>query len=192
MKTPRSEFTQTLRSAGTGDVAAAERLWSLLYDELRRIAHRQLLGERPDHTLSTTALVHEAYLRLVDQVEAGRDERTYFFGVAARVMRQVLVDYARARAAKKRGGGLRNVPLDEARYLTDERAEELMALDEALSKLERLNARLSRVVECCYFGGFTQKETADVLNVSVRTVERDWLKAKAWLYHEIHGPSGNA
>ncbi len=192
MKTPRSEFTQTLRSAGTGDVAAAERLWSLLYDELRRVAHRQLLGERPDHTLSTTALVHEAYLRLVDQVEAGRDERTYFFGVAARVMRQVLVDYARARAAKKRGGGLRNVPLDEARYLSDERAEELMALDEALSKLERLNARLSRVVECCYFGGFTQKETADVLNVSVRTVERDWLKAKAWLYHEIHGPSGNA
>jgi RNA polymerase sigma factor (TIGR02999 family) len=161
-----------------------------MYDELRRIAHGQLLQERPGHTLSTTALVHEAYLRLVDQDEIRLTDRTHFQAVAARTMRQILVDYARKHKAEKRGGGRPDVPFDEAVHRTDERADALLALDEALGRLERLSERLSKVVECRYFGGLTMGETAAVLGLSVRTVERDWIKARGWLYQQMYGASG--
>lgn len=194
MTPSRYEFTQLLRAASAGDDDAKKRLWTLMYDELRRVAHDQLLAERRGHTLSTTGLVHEAYLRLVDQEQIEVKDRAHFRGVAARVMREILIDYARKRKAQKRGGGQPHLRFDEALHQPDEQAEDLLALDEALSRLERLNERLSKVVECRYFGGFTEEETAEVLNVSVRTVERDWVKARGWLYQHLYGspPSDGA
>ena len=181
------EFTAVLHRARAGDTQAQEQLWTLVYDQLRHIAHEQLRVERRDHTLSTTGLVHETYLRLVDRIRVPPRDRVHFLAVAARAMRQILVDHARKRKAQKRGGGRPDVAFDEALYLADERAEELLALDEALSRLEKLNRRLSQVIECCYFGGLTQQEAAEIIGVSVRTVERDWVKAKGWLYHELYG-----
>ena len=170
-----------------GDAAALERLVPLIYEELRRIAHRVLRGERTDHTLNTTALVHEAYLRLVDHSRVEWTDRAHFFAVAARVTRRILVDYGRRQRAAKRGGEWRQVLLPEGALAVDERAETLIALDEALERLEALNARLSRVVECRFFGGLTDAETAAALDVTERTVQRDWVKAKAWLYQELKG-----
>ena len=167
----QSEVTALLHEIRSGESSngdALERLLPLVYDDLRRIAHRQLGGERDGHTVSTTALVHEAYLRLVDR-HAGWEDRAQFFGVAAQVMRRVLVDYARQHHAGKRNGALLQVPLDEA-----------------LTRLASLDARQGRVVECRFFGGLTEDETADVLGVTARTVRRDWIKAKGWLYQE-HG-----
>jgi RNA polymerase sigma factor (TIGR02999 family) len=179
-----SEVTALLREARSGDGGAMERLLPLVYDDLRRIAHRQLGGEREGHTVSTTALVHEAYLRLVDR-HAGWEDRAQFLGVAAQAMRRVLVDYARPHRAAKRNGTLAQVPLDDAVLVVEERADSLLALDEALTRLARLDARQGRVVECRFFGGLTEDETAEVLAVTARTVRRDWIKAKGWLHQEL-------
>jgi RNA polymerase sigma-70 factor, ECF subfamily len=185
----QSEVTallQEIRSGESSNDSAMERLLPLVYDDLRRIAHRQLGAERAGHTVNTTALVHEAYLRLVDQ-RAGWEDRAQFFGVAAQAMRRVLVDYARQHRAAKRDGALLQVPLDDAVLVVEERADALLALDEALTRLASLDERQGRVVECRFFGGLTEDETAEVLGVTARTVRRDWTKAKGWLHQELVG-----
>lgn len=170
---------------------ALDRLMPLVYGELRRIAHRQLAAEAPGHTLSTTALVHEAYLKLADQTRAAWADRGQFFAIAAGAMRRILVDYARQHRALMRGGPNRRPValdvLDESGIAVAERAEELMALDEALERLARLDPRLARLVELRYFAGLTEPETAEVLGVSRRTVARDWVTARGWLYQELRG-----
>lgn len=182
----RQDITGLLIAWRQGDGGALERLFPLIYDELRRIAHRQLSRERAGHTLSTTALVNEAYLKLVDETRVAWVDRTHFLAVAARVMRHILVDYARRHRAAKRGGGGQRVDLDDAMIAATERAETLLALDEALTRLAKLDERMSRVVECRFFGGLTDEETGDALGVDARTVRRDWVKAKGWLYQELH------
>jgi RNA polymerase sigma factor (TIGR02999 family) len=170
-----------------------EQLMPLVYTELRRVAHRQLAAEPPGHTLSTTALVHEAYLRLADQTRTGWTSRAQFFGLAARVMRRVLVDYARRHQAARRGGvGRRPVSLEDAEaggdgdaLIAAMRGDELLALDEALERLASVDARASHVVECRFFGGLTEAETAEALGVSPRTVAGDWLMARGWLYRAL-------
>ena len=164
-----------------------DRLFPLVYAELRRIAHRQLQGERPGHTLGTTGLVHETYLKLVDQTRVQWRDRAHFFALASRAMRQILVDYARRYRAQRRGGGTRRVSLNEAIVPDERQAELMLAVHEALERLSAMNERLSRVVECRYFGGLSEEETAVALGVSARTVERDWVKAKGWLYQELQG-----
>lgn len=161
-------------------------LWSIVYDELRKIAHHQLLAESNRRMLSTTALVHEAYLRLVDDKSIEWKNRAHFFGIASRVMRRVIVDNARKHCAQKRGGGQRPESFDEARFVPENRIQEVLDLDEALTALDKIHQRWSKVVECKYFGGLKEAEIAEILNVSVRTVERDWVKARAWLYHHMH------
>lgn len=180
----QSEITTLLREMRSGEGGAMERLLPLVYDDLRRIAHRQLGGERDGHTVGTTALVHEAYLRLVDR-HADWEDRAQFFGVAAQAMRRVLVDYARQHRAAKRNGALQQVPLDDALLVVEERADLLLGLDEALVRLSGLDQRQARVVECRFFGGLTEEETAEVLGVTARTVRRDWIKAKGWLHQEL-------
>jgi RNA polymerase sigma factor (TIGR02999 family) len=160
-------------------------LLPLVYEELRRIAHHELRSERPDHTLSTTALVHETYLKLIDQNRLAPGERARFFAAAVTAMRRVLIGYARQRRALKRGGGDVPLSLDESAIAADESSEALLALDDALTRLGTLSPRLARVVECRYFGGLTEEETAEVLLVTPRTVRRDWVKAKGWLYQEL-------
>jgi RNA polymerase sigma factor (TIGR02999 family) len=177
-------ITGLLAQVRDGDPEALERLMPLVYEEMRHVAQRQLRGQRDGHTLSTTALVHEAYLKLVDQTRVAWTDRAHFFGVAARAMRQVLTNHAHRRAASKRGGQ-RRIALDEAVLAVDEQAELLLALDEALTRLSALNERLSRVVEYRFFGGMTEDEVATALGISERTVRRDWLKAKLWLYTEL-------
>lgn len=172
-----------------GDQEALDRLLPLVYDELRRIAHRELRRERPGHTLSTTDVVHEAYLRLLDQARVSHGERVHFLAIAATAVRRSLIEHARRRDAQKRGGGQRPVTFDEEVVAVEEGRDDLLALDDALSRLAELDARLARVVECRYFGGLTEEETASVVGVTPRTVRRDWVKAKAWLYRELHGPS---
>ena len=169
-----------------------DRLLPLVYDELRRVAHRQLGRERPGHTLSTTALVHEAYLRLVDQTRARWVDRAHFFAVAAGVMRRILVDYARRYRAAKRGGDARHVDLDQVEVSLEDRSEMLINLDEALGRLAELNPRLTQVVEYRFFGGMTEEETAEALGVTDRTVRRDWIKAKAWLSRELADAEGSS
>ncbi|MGH2406027.1 MAG: sigma-70 family RNA polymerase sigma factor [bacterium] len=175
------DITGLLLAWRAGDRTAVDRLFPLVYDELRRIAHRQLGRERADHTLGTTALVHEAYLKLVDQTRAKWADRAHFFAVAARAMRRILVDYARRHRALKRGGERARISLEDAALVAEERADTLLALDEALTRLAELDERLSRVVECRFFGGLTEEETAEALGITTRTVRRDWLKAKGWL-----------
>ena len=182
----RSRITNILLEWGApGEQRPMDQLLPLVYDELRRMAHRQLGRERAGHTLSTTALVHEAYLRLVDQTRARWVDRAHFFAVAAGVMRRILVDYARRYRAAKRGGDAQHVDLDLAGVSLDERSERLIDLDEALGRLAELNPRLSQVVEYRFFGGMTEEETAEALGVTDRTVRRDWIKAKAWLSREM-------
>jgi RNA polymerase sigma factor (TIGR02999 family) len=168
---------------------AWEELLPLVYDDLRAVAHRQLQRERTDHTLNTTALVHEVYLKLVDQQRATWEDRAHFFAIAARVMRRVLIDYARRHRAAKRDGMREPVPLDVAPEAllgtADERAEVLVALDDALTRLAAVDARLVRVVECRFFGDLTEEETATALGVTARTVRRDWIKAKKWLHRAL-------
>jgi RNA polymerase sigma factor (TIGR02999 family) len=161
-----------------------DRLFPLVYDELRRMAHGQLQRERPGHTLGTTGLIHETYLKLVDQTRVQWRDRGHFFRVASWAMRRILVDYARRYRALRRGGGLERIQIDEE-LAGAERGDTLVALDEALERLATVSERLSRVVECRYFGGLTAEETAEALGVSSRTVERDWVKARAWLYLEL-------
>jgi len=179
---PVTELLLELRRGQTG---AMDRLFPLVYEELRRIAHRALRGERTGHTLGTTGLVHEAYMRLADQTRLEYHDRAHFYGIAARAMRHILVDYARRHRAAKRGGSRQVIPLDDALVAVEDRAEALLGLDEALTELEALDPRLGQVVQCRFFGGLTEEETGEVLGVTARTVRRDWLKAKGWLYHQL-------
>lgn len=175
------DVTQLLVDFQDGDDAAAHRLWSEVYDELRRIAHHRLRSERAGHTLNTTALVHEAYLKLIDQSQIEWQDRLHFFAMSSRIMRNILIDYARKRNAQKRGGGQPHLQLDDAIISADMSAHVFLALDEALKELATIDERLARVVEYRFFGGMQEKEIADLLGVSKRTVRRDWRKAKAWL-----------
>ncbi len=179
------QVTLLLQQASKGSRDAVDRLLPLVYDELRRIASDYLYRERADHTLQPTAIVHEAYLRLVNQQSAGWNDRTQFFAVAAKIMRRILVDHARSRKAAKRGGGKRKSEFDDALAVFEERAIDLVALDEVLNKLADVDERKSRVVELRFFGGLSVEETSRILNVPLRTVERDWTFAKAWLRSKL-------
>ena len=181
----QKQITELLVAWGKGDQAALEKLTPLVYNELHRLASRYMGRERRDHTLQTSALVNEAYLRLIDWKSVQWQNRAHFFAVSAQFMRRILVDFARARDYAKRGGGARKVSLDEAALLPAERGADLVALDEALKELERLDARQSRVVELRFFGGLSHEEVAEVLNVSVGTVRRDWSLARAWLHRQL-------
>lgn len=185
--TTSHEVTDLLNAWRSGDQSAVEKLMPLIYDELHRLAGRYMAHERPEHTLQTSALVNEAYVRLVDQRDMHWKNRAQFFGIAATLMRRILVSYARRRNRVKRGGGVLQVSLDEAALLSDERAVEMVALDEALERLTGVDRRKSQVVELRYFGGLSIDETAEVLKVSPGTVMRDWTLAKAWLRREITG-----
>ena len=180
-----ADITGLLLAWRAGDPNALDRLFSLVYDELRRIARRQLNREQPGHTLDTTALVHEAYIKLVDQTRVAWVDRSHFLAIAAQAMHRILVDYARQYRALKRGNGAERVPLDDEHAVAEERADTLLALDEALSQLAQLDDRLSRVVECRFFGGLTEEETGQALGVTARTVRRDWTKAKGWLQRAL-------
>jgi RNA polymerase sigma factor (TIGR02999 family) len=179
------DVTQLLRNWRQGNRAAFDQLIPLVYDELRRLAKRHLQRQSPGHTLQTTSLVHEAYLRLVEQQNIEWQNRAHFFAVAARAMRFLLVDHARARQSAKRGGGARRVTLDEVAVVSPESNDDLLALDEALGRLAALDSRKSQVVELRYFGRLSAEEAAEALGVSEITVKREWLKAKAWLYREL-------
>jgi len=179
------EVTQLLVAWSDGDQAALEKLMPLVYQELRRLARRYLGRENPGHTLQPTALVNEAYLRLIDQNRVRWQNRAHFFGVSAQLMRRILVDMARARQQRKRGGAARRVELDEALVVSKERGEDLVALDDALQSLAAMDERKSRVVELRFFGGLSVEETAEVLQVSPDTVMRDWKMAKVWLHREL-------
>lgn len=192
MSDRKDAVTRALVSAANGDEAAAADLWELTYQELRRIAQRYLHRERNDHTLSATALVHEAYVRLVDQTRIEYRDRAHFFAVASKVCRRILVDYARRRTAEKRGGSRVKVTLDDKAAVVDAQSDELVALNEALERLMTLNERLGRVVEMRYFGGLSEEETAEILGVTPRTVRRDWAKAKGFLYDALYGEPGPA
>jgi RNA polymerase sigma factor (TIGR02999 family) len=178
-------ITDVLLGARDGDARAMDRLFASVYDELRRVAHAALRNEQTGHTLSTTGLIHEAYFKLVDQTRVEWSDRAHFFGVAARAMRQILVEYARRRGAVKRGGRFRLVALEEGLVPADERADALVAVDEALSRLAEHDPAMARVVECRFFAGLTEEETAEATGASVRTVQRQWRRAKAWLYQEL-------
>lgn len=179
------EVTGLLRAWSQGDEQALERLTPLVYDELRRIAGRYMARERPDHTLQATALVNEAYLRLVDAKGVSWQDRAHFFAISARTMRHILVDFARSRRYQKRGGGAEPVSLEESLVIQGQPGADLVALDDALNALAEMDARSSRVVELRFFGGLTVEETAEVLKVSPETVMRDWKLAKAWLLREL-------
>lgn len=190
MPTPNPhEVSQLLQAWGEGDEAAVEPLMSLVYGELRRLAKHHMRRERAGHTLQTTALVHEAYLRLIDASQVRLENRRHFFAVASRLMRQVLVDLARERGSHKRGGAVEEVSLDEALVVGAQRDEGLLALDEALRELAEFDARKSQVVELRFFGGFSVEETAETLDISVETVHRDWRLARSWLLKKLRGGS---
>jgi RNA polymerase sigma factor (TIGR02999 family) len=189
MDTPsasQQRVTELLAHWSHGDDAALAELTPLVYEELRRLAHHQMGGERPDHTLQTTALVNEAYLRLADQTNPRWQNRAHFFAVAARAMRQILVNYAKSYRAQKRGGGALKVDLDEAALVSLEESKEIVDLHEALERLATLDSRKAHVVELKYFGGLNYDEMAEVLKISRVTVRRDWEFAKVWLYTELH------
>ena len=182
---PPHEVTQLLIAWGNGDRAALDRLMPLVYEELRRLARHYMSRERPGHTLQTTALVNEAYLRLVGQESMRWENRAHFFGIAAHLMRQILVDHARSRLAAKRGGAQLRLSLSEVDRIASRPDVNLLALDEALGRLEALDPQKSRIVELRYFGGLGIEETAEVIGVSPATVKRDWSMARAWLRSEI-------
>lgn len=190
--TSQHEITRLLADWSNGDRQALEKLTPLVYDELRRLAARYLRQERHGHTLQSTALVHEAYLKLVGQNNVRWQNRAHFFGIAAQMIRRILVDYARARKAEKRGSGAEKLSLDEAIALPGGPDLDLVALDEALEGLARIDARQSRLVELRFFAGLTLEETAEVLQMSLATAKRDWVSAKAWLSREIRRQSAHA
>ena len=177
--------TALLADWSDGDEAALGQLTPLVYDELRRLAHHFMGGQRADHTLQTTALVSEAYLRLADQTNPSWQNRAHFFAVAARAMRQILVNYAKSNTAQKRGGGALKIELDEAAIVSPEQSAEIVDLHEALERLATLDPRKAHVVELKYFGGLNHDEIAEVMKVSSVTVRRDWVFAKAWLRNEL-------
>lgn len=180
-----ADVTELLVAFSAGDRTAMDQLFPLVYQELQACAHRQLARRSPGETLNTTALVHETYLKLTANDRQTYNNRVHFFAVAASAMRQILVDYARRAAAGKRGGGLKELSLDPADLASAERADELVALDEALTELAAADPRLARTVELRFFGGLSVEETAEVLGTSARTVKRDWRKARAYLYDAI-------
>lgn len=178
-------ITQLLVAWSDGDESALAELTPLVNEELHRLARHYMQGERPDHVLQTTALINEAYIRLIDWKSVRWQNRAHFFGVAAQMMRHILVDHARARDYAKRGGGQRPVSLDETAVVSPERGPELVAVDDALRSLEQHDPRLSQIVELRFFGGLSVEETAEVVDLSPRTVTRDWGLARAWLYREL-------
>ena len=179
------EITQLLMNWSQGDKAALDQLVSLVYPELRRLAKRHMDREDPAHTLQTSALINEAYLKLVGQQNVQWQNRAHFFAFAAQVMRHILVDHARTRNYAKRGAGAPKLPLDEAAALIEQRAAELIALDDALRDLSALDARKSQIIELRFFGGLSLEETAEVMKISPSTVQREWRAAKAWLHHTM-------
>jgi RNA polymerase sigma factor (TIGR02999 family) len=181
----QQRVTELLLQWGEGKDAALAELTPLVYEELRRCAHHHLGGQRPNHTLQTTALVNEAYLRLADQTNPRWQNRAHFFAVAARAMRQILVSYARSQQAQKRGGGAARVDLDEAALVCPQESREIVELHEALEQLSALDSRKAQIVELKYFGGLNYNEIAEVLKISRITVRRDWEFAKVWLYTEL-------
>src|SRR5205809_1948957 len=184
-QSPTHEVTQLLLAWSEGDRTALDKLTPLVYQELRRMAHRYMSRERPGHTMQTTALVNEAYLRLVNREAVQWQNRAHFFAIAAQLMRSILVDHARSHAYAKRGGGAPMVTLDEALVVSQDRAAEVVALDEVLKELEKFDPQQSRIVELRFFGGLTIEETAEVLNLSPATIKREWSTAKAWLYQQV-------
>jgi RNA polymerase sigma factor (TIGR02999 family) len=191
METSTEEVNRLLRDWGGGDQQALERLMPLIYNELRQMAHRCLYRERPGHTLQTTALVHEAYLKLIDQRDARWQNRAHFFAIASQAMRRILVDSARRHTAVKRGGPAENLSLDEAANVSVEPDPILLPLDEALSRLAELDGQQSRIVELRYFGGLTIEETAEVLGLSKDTVKNEWAMARAWLREALSDGTPN-
>lgn len=185
MPPSRAEVTELLQQWSVGRQDALDELWPAIYGELRRLAASYLRRERPNHTLQATALVHEAFLKLVDQRAVRWQNRAHFFGIAAQMMRRILVDHARAHTASKRGSGIRPLSLDEALAVAPTSDVDLLALDEALTRLAEVDPRQGRVVELRFFGGLTVDETAEVLHVSPATIGREWTLAKAWLYAEL-------
>ncbi|MGP0070522.1 MAG: sigma-70 family RNA polymerase sigma factor [Bryobacteraceae bacterium] len=186
-KTEKSDLTLLLTQMQGGDPQAGEKAIALVYSELHRIASRELRGERPGHLLQTTALIHEAYTRLIGSQGLEIQNRLHFFAIASRQMRRVLVDYARINNAQKRGGGAAQVALDQVHAGIDPRAIDLVALDQALQDLERVDPRAAQVVELRFFGGYTDQEIGEALGVSVPTVRRDWEFARSWLFDRMHG-----
>ncbi len=189
MATPPPEITQLLLSWKKGDVDAFDQVISLVYPELRKLARRYMRKENPGHTLQTSALINEAYLRLVDQQHVKWKDRAHFFAFTAQVMRHILIDHARSYQYAKRGAGAEFVPLDEGRVNVQQRAAELVALDEALKRLAAIDPRKSQIVELRFFGGLSVEETAEVVKLSRITVFREWRVAKAWLHREVSGES---
>jgi RNA polymerase sigma-70 factor (ECF subfamily) len=185
MDAARADVTQLLQQWSNGQEQALDRLVPQIHDELRRLAASYLRKERPDHTLQPTALVNEAFLKLVDQRAARWQNRAHFFGIAAQAMRRILVDHARGHAASKRGGALRKVPLDDAIAAGPPVDVDLLALDEALTRLAAMDPQQSRIVELRFFGGLTMEETAEVMHISPATIGREWRMAKAWLSAEL-------
>jgi RNA polymerase sigma factor (TIGR02999 family) len=179
------EITQLLLAWGQGDLTALERLMPLVYEELRRLARRHMNRQRPSHTLQTTALVNEAYLRLIDSSQVQWQNRAHFFAVSAQLMRRILVDFARSRKSLKRGAEARQVTLDDSLEVSSDRGADMIALDDALNALAEMNPRQSQIVELRYFGGLSEEEIAEALKISPRTVRRDWSLARAWLYREL-------
>ena len=184
---PPHEITQLLAEWSDGNQAALDQLYPLVYNELRRLAHGYLRRERKGHTLQTTALINEAYLRLVDQKHVHWANRSHFFGISAQIMRRILIDHARRYDYAKRGGGAQRISLDEAAIVAKQRGRALLMLDEALNSLAEIDPRRSQVVELRYFGGLNNEEIAGVLKISENTVMRDWNMARAWLYQELSG-----
>lgn len=184
----REQLNDLLANSGYWRAAAADDVAPLVYNELRRLAHSYMTRERPDHTLQTTALVNEAYLHLAGQTNPQWQNRNHFFAAAARMMRHILVNYAKSRNAQKRGAGAQKLELDDAAMVSETQASEIVALNEALQELAQLDPRKAQVVELKYFGGLTYEEIAEVLDISFVTVRRDWEFAKAWLHKELSGP----
>jgi RNA polymerase sigma factor (TIGR02999 family) len=187
----REDVTVLLAELTKGNKTAASKLIPMVYDELRRLAGGYMRRERSDHTLQATALVHEAYLKLVEQRSVDWQSRAHFFGIAAQVMRRILVDHARGHLRDKRGGGQRAVPLDEALVFAPEQSLELVKMDAALDRLTKLDPRQGKIVELRFFGGLTVEETAEMLGISPKTVKRDWSMAKAWLHGELKTSHGD-
>ena len=186
MTTPSTQkVTELLLAWRDGDESALEKVAPLVYDELHQLAARYMRRESPGHTLQTSALVNEAFIRLIDQQEVQWQNRAHFFGIAVQLMRRILLDHARSRARAKRGGGVLRVSFDEGAIVSGQRAAELIALDDALNALAAFDSRKSRIVELRFFGGLSNEEVAEVMGMSLRTVEREWRKAKAWLHHAI-------
>lgn len=191
MVPPETEVTALLVEVAKGNRAAQDQLVPLVYGELKRLARAYMRRERDDHTLQTTALVHEAYLKLVRNQAPDWQGRSHFFGIAAQLMRQILIDHARGRLRRKRSGAAVVLPLNEALTFSPEHSEELVRLDEALERLSKLDARQSQIVELRFFGGLSVEDTAKYLGVSPKTVKRDWAVAKVWLHRELRCSSGN-